>query len=176
MLNIIICGTPGTGKSTIIERLKSLLPQEKFRIVNVGKFAIENKCIEEERDDKLESEIIDEDKLLALLLPTLRENKLNIIETIHADVIPSDIVDWVFVCRTDNTKLYDRLKARNYNPEKMDNNLQAEIFQTILDEASECFGSSIISELTNNDDNDLERNVSEIETRIRSLLKSVEEK
>lgn len=37
--NILICGTPGTGKSTIGEMLST---EVGYRIIDVGKFAKEN--------------------------------------------------------------------------------------------------------------------------------------
>ena len=43
------------------------------------------------------------------------------------------------VGRTNNTLLYDRLKARGYKEAKVEENLQCEIFQTILDEAKESY-------------------------------------
>lgn len=173
MLNVVICGTPGTGKSSLIERLKQILPDD-FHYHNISKFAIENNCIAS-YDATLETHVIDEDKLTEKLEPLLIEKKLNIIECIHADLLPYDIVNWVFVCRTDNTKLYDRLKARNYSESKISNNVQAEIFQLVYDEALDCFGHSILTELESEEPEDLERNCKIVVERVNELRASLEE-
>lgn len=170
MLNIIVCGTPGTGKSSLIEKVKPELTQDKFNFINLSQYARENDCIAE-YDDKLDSHVLDEEKLDELLKVELKKGQQrNVIESIHGDVVPSELVDLVFVCRTDNTMLYDRLKERDYNEEKISNNMEAEIFQTILDEVRECFSESIIVELANNDLNDLESNAKILIERVRSKL------
>lgn len=169
MLNIVLCGTPGTGKSTLVERLKKELLD--FSFINLSQFAVENDCISG-YDGTLESHEIDEDKLEAKLKPILKSNQFNLVETIHADVLSPDLVDWVYICRADNTKLYDRLKARDYNEEKLSNNIQAEIFQTIADEAREVFDESKITELQNDEESDLDRNSATIIDNVRQLKAS----
>lgn len=170
---MVICGTPGTGKSSLIEQLKHTLPDE-FHYVNISLFAIENHCISS-YDATLETHVIDEDKLTEKLEPLLLEKRLNIIECIHADLLPSDIVDWVFVCRTDNTKLYDRLKARNYSESKISNNVQAEIFQLVYDEALDCFGDCILTELKSEEPEDLERNCRIVAEKVNELRAELKE-
>ena len=70
--------------------------------------------------------------------------------------------DIVFVLRADNTQLFDRLQQRNYNSKKMENNLQCEIFQTILDEARDSYEEQIVHELQSNSTDDLENNLEQI--------------
>lgn len=168
MLNIVICGTPGTGKSSLIERLKPALPAN-FNYVNISSYAIDNECISS-YDTTLETHVIDEDKLMTKLEPFLSEKKFNIIECIHADLLPPEFVDWVFVCRTDNTKLYDRLKARNYSENKISNNVQAEIFQLVYDEALDCFGDSILTELECEELSDIDRNSKIVVEKVNELI------
>ncbi|KAG9511183.1 FAP7, partial [Fragariocoptes setiger] len=165
MPNILICGTPGTGKSTIIQYLRNVVPQMNY--VNLGKFAIDNNCADE-FDETLDTHVINEDKLLGLVKPIL-ENNNNIIEYHHADVLPNEMIHAVFVCRSDNTKLYDRLAARGYSQIKINNNLEAEIFRLILDEAIEHFGSDKVHELSSNDVHEIESNVQLISDRINRL-------
>lgn len=166
MLTIVLCGTPGTGKSALIDRLKKNLSE--FNFINLSRFAIDNDCISS-YDDSLDSHEIDEDKLIPKLETELKMNHYNFVESIHADLLPPDLVDWVYVCRTDNTKLYDRLKARNYGEEKLTNNIQAEIFQTIHDEALEVFGASKLTEIQNDEEEDLERNCATIVENVNRL-------
>lgn len=169
MLNIVICGTPGTGKSSLIEKLKPEL--DEFHFITVSKFAIENDCVSS-YDGTLETHVLDEDKLLGKLEPLIAETKLNIIECIHADILPEDLVSWVYVCRTDNTLLYDRLKARGYNETKIANNVEAEIFQTIYDETLMNFNRSIVTLLVNDEENDLDKNLRIVVDNIQALIKN----
>lgn len=170
MLNIVVCGTPATGKSSLIEKVKPELSSDQFNFINLSKFALENDCIAE-YDDELESHVLEEDKLVDLLGKELKKGQQrNVIECIHGDVLPSELVDLLFVCRTNNTKLYDRLKARNYNEQKISNNMEAEIFQTILDEVRECFDESIIVELVNDELDDLDANAKSIIDKVRKKL------
>ena len=54
-------------------------------------------------------------------------------------LFPERWFDLVLVLRCNNTLLYDRLQSRQYSGRKLEENLQAEIFQTILDEAKESY-------------------------------------
>ena len=54
-------------------------------------------------------------------------------------LFPERWFDLVLVLRCNNTLLWDRLQARGYKGKKLEENLQAEIFQTILDEAKESY-------------------------------------
>lgn len=168
MYTVVICGTPGTGKTSLIEKIRPEL--EEFHFINLSKFAIEHECIEE-YDDKLDTQVIDEDKLLDQLESELKEKKLNVIECIHPDMLTNDLISQVFVCRTNNTLLYDRLKERNYNDDKISNNVQAEIFQTILDEARAVCEESMLIELENNQLDDLDKNAKLVVARIRKQMK-----
>ena len=68
----------------------------------------------------------------------------------------------MFVLRTETTKLFDRLQEKNYNHKKLENNLQCEIFQTILDEARESYDQQIVHELQSNSADDIENNLEQI--------------
>lgn len=172
MFNVLVCGTPGTGKSTLVDLLKNKLKDEhKFNYVNLSKFAIENSCTCG-YDETLASHDIDEDKLLDKLKPILETNKHNIVEAIEPDFLPSDLFHLVFVCRTNNTILYDRLSARGYSETKISENVTSEIFQQILDEAREFYNrdQSMVIELLNDHDQDLNKNVQTMLNEIGNRL------
>lgn len=169
MFNVMLCGTPGTGKSTLVERIKSDLDEHQFSYINISKFALANECTSN-FDEKLESHEIDEDKLLEKLRPILEANKRNIVEAIEPDLLPADLFNLAFVCRTDNTILYDRLKRRNYSEAKISENVSAEIFQVIADEAREAFDHSQVIELVNEHEEDLNKNARLIVDNIRQRL------
>ena len=70
--------------------------------------------------------------------------------------------------RTDSTKLYDRLKARNYPEPKLQENLDSEIMEVLLDEARQSYAEEIVVELRSDEADDIEKNVGRIETWIKS--------
>lgn len=61
--NILITGTPGTGKSTVATKVANILG---FTLVNVSQVAIENEFVES-YDEDVDSFNLDEDKLLDFL-------------------------------------------------------------------------------------------------------------
>lgn len=154
--NVIVCGTPGTGKTSLIAKLKPLM--KSFYFINLSQYAIEYDCVFQ-HEKGLETKAIDRKKLLRQIEPILRLYNRNVIEVIHATTLPKDLVNFIFVVRTDNTILYDRLKSRGYNESKLKNNVEAEIFQLISDEAKLKFGESVVTELYNNEPADLDKNV-----------------
>lgn len=154
--NIIVCGTPGTGKTSLIEKLKPRL--RRYYFINLSQYALDWDCVLS-HERALETRAIDRKKLLRQIEPILRLYRHNVIEVIHSTTLPKDFVNYVFVCRTDNTILYDRLKERGYNEAKLKNNVEAEIFQLIADEAKTKFGEAIVTELYNNEPADLDKNV-----------------
>ena len=118
--NILITGTPGTGKSTLCESLKNSI--ENVNVINVGQFAKENGCLGE-WDEKYDCHELDEDKVLDELEEIL--SKGNCIVDYHiTDIFPERWFDAVFVLRTETSKLYGRLENRKYNDKKLQDNVQ----------------------------------------------------
>lgn len=92
----------------------------------------------------------------------------HIIDWHVCDVFPKSWIDLVVVLRTDSAKLYDRLKARNYPEQKLQENLDSEIMEVLLDEARESYNEEIVVELRSDEADDIEDNVGRIETWIKS--------
>ena len=130
-----MAGTPGVGKTTLCQKLCRKV--ESLKHVNVGDFAKENDCLEE-WDDELQCHVLDEDKIVDELEDLVASGGL-VIDHHVTDFFPERWFDIVFVLRTDNTTLYDRLTARGYEGKKLDNNMECEIFQTILVKLLKCF-------------------------------------
>ncbi len=87
----------------------------------------------------------------------------------HAcDLFPQSWIDLVVVLRTDSTKLFDRLKARNYPEQKLQENLDTEIMEVLLHEARESYDAEIVVELRSDDADDIQDNVGRIETWIKT--------
>lgn len=78
--------------------------------------------------------------------------------------------DIVFVLRTDNSVLYERLENRGYSGKKLEDNIQCEIFQTILDEARDSYKVDIVHELPSNNPEDLEDNLEKISAWIQQYV------
>jgi len=86
-------------------------------------------------------------------------------------MIQEDLIDFVFVLRTKNEQLYDRLEKRGYEGKKLEENLQCEIFQTILDEAKQLFDEEQIVELESNEMSDLDTNCERVCDWIKMWIK-----
>ncbi|XP_014474700.1 PREDICTED: adenylate kinase isoenzyme 6 [Dinoponera quadriceps] len=155
--NILITGTPGVGKS-----LMSRMLSEKSGLVwlDVSKLAIENECLEE-YDEVYQCRVLDEEKLLDGMENLMNEGG-KIVDYHGAEFFPERWFDIVFVLRTDNTILYDRLKERGYSGKKLEDNIDCEIFQTILEEARTSYREEIVHELMSNNMDQLADNVKRI--------------
>lgn len=87
----------------------------------------------------------------------------------HAcDLFPVSWIDLVVVLRTDTTKLYDRLKARQYPEKKLQENMDSEIMEVLLEEAKGAYDEEIVVELRSDEAEDVEGNVERIERWIES--------
>ena len=184
--NILITGTPGVGKSNLCRALLEEDP-DGIQWINIGAFAKENNYLGD-YDETYECHELDEDKIIDELESTMdralesnekpmsnnitRLSRTVLIDHQVTDFFPERWFDIVFVLRTDNTILYDRLgeKGRGYSGKKLEDNIQCEIFQTILDEAKESYPEEIVHELPSNTDEDLKQNVSRISSWISQWL------
>nr|XP_039267173.1 adenylate kinase isoenzyme 6-like [Styela clava] len=155
--NVLITGTPGTGKSTLAEELASCV---NMKYINIGEIAKENELYTG-YDEELECQILDEDGVIDILEDTLSEGG-NIVDYHSSDFFPERWFDIVFVLRTDNTILYNRLEKRGYNAKKIQNNVQCEIFQSILDETKAAYKDGIVHELPSNTPDDMQNNLDQI--------------
>ncbi|XP_028397464.1 adenylate kinase isoenzyme 6-like isoform X1 [Dendronephthya gigantea] len=156
--NILITGTPGTGKTVLGMELSK---RTEMNYVNVGDLAKENNFYEgwdEERD----CHVIDEDRVLDELEDIMGEGG-NIIDYHACEFFPERWFDIVFVLRTDNTVLYNRLEKREYSEKKIQENVECEIFQSILEEARESYSTDIVHECVSNTPEEMERNLDNIQ-------------
>ncbi|KAI4281331.1 MAG: hypothetical protein L6R38_003767 [Xanthoria sp. 2 TBL-2021] len=159
--NIIITGTPGVGKTTLCESLTSITDLKHLAINRVAK---EREC-HDGWDDASNSWIVDEDKILDAIEDEVKQGGY-LIDWHACDLFPESWIDLVIVLRSDPTTLYDRLKARSYSEQKLQENMDAEIMEVLLDEAREAFDGELVIELQSNTSDDTEGNTSRIETWI----------
>ena len=161
--NILICGTPGTGKSTLCTELSNKFNNSLYHPVSE---IAETNNFYEGYDQALQTKILDEDKLLDELETRLGNERdpsiINIVEYHHSELFPERWFDLVVCLRTDNTILFERLENRNYGRNKIENNVQSEIFGDLAEEARESYASKTVIELPSNDLDDMEENLEKI--------------
>ncbi|XP_013790022.1 adenylate kinase isoenzyme 6-like [Limulus polyphemus] len=155
--NVLVTGTPGTGKSTLCSEISQISGLEWLNIGEIAKAG----QLYDGYDEVLECPVIDEDQMVDELEDKMTDGG-KIIDYHGCDFFPQRWFDVVFVLRTNNTILYDRLATRGYRGHKLESNIECEIFQTLLDEAKESYNSQIVYELQSNTPDDLEDNIEKI--------------
>ncbi|KAB2068759.1 hypothetical protein ES319_A08G053800v1 [Gossypium barbadense] len=161
--NILVTGTPGTGKTTTSS---ALAEATNLRHINIGDL-VKEKNLHDGWDDDLQCHVINED-LVCDELEDVMEEGGNIVDYHGCDFFPERWFDLVVVLQTDNTVLYDRLSKRGYEGAKLSNNMECEIFQVLLEEAKESYSEDIVKALKSNNIDDITRNVSSLTDWIRS--------
>jgi adenylate kinase len=155
--NILITGTPGTGKTTLGAELAK---RSGLNYVNVGDLAKEEQLYEG-FDEEYHCPVLDEDRVIDELEDRMSQGG-NIVDYHGCEFFPERWFDIVFVLRTDNSILYKRLEQRGYEGRKLRENVECEIFQTILEEAQESYRKEIVHELASNTPDDMESNLTQI--------------
>ncbi|PVU85887.1 hypothetical protein BB560_006870 [Smittium megazygosporum] len=155
--NILITGTPGTGKTTTAELLGLATGKQ---VLTVGEYAKREKLFLE-YDEEFDTHYMDEDRVLDGMEEELKEGNV-IVEHHSCDLFPERWFDLVVVLRTGTEKLYDRLVERGYNEKKVQENMECEIMTVVLEDALECYDNSIVMELESNSVEDMESNVEKI--------------
>ena len=132
---MIICvtGTPGTGKTTVAKILQKMLD---FEYIDVMKLIKKNKLYDY-FDTKTKSYIVDVDKVVPALTKELKSVKNAIVDSHLSHYLPKKCVDLCIVTKCELKELKKRLQKRKYSPEKVRENLDAEIFGVCLYEAKE---------------------------------------
>lgn len=115
----------------------------------------------EEYDEVYKCPILNEDKLMDGMEEAMR-NGGNIVDYHSCEFFPERWFDIVFILRTNNTTLYDRLTDRGYAGKKLEDNIDCEIFQTVLEEARSSYKPEIVHELQSNTTKELEDNLNRI--------------
>lgn len=125
---ITVTGTPGTGKTSITEKLGDLLD---YKVVHLNEFYEEHDIGEK---DNYGEKTIDTEKMAETLDKKLDKDKNIIIEGHLSHHIESD---YCIVLRCNPGELEERLSKRDYSKQKIEDNVQSEILDLILVEAIE---------------------------------------
>ncbi|KAL6235433.1 hypothetical protein BDW75DRAFT_230280 [Aspergillus navahoensis] len=162
--NIIITGTPGVGKTVHCEQLAQ---DTGLRHLSINQIAKDRGCYET-YDEELKTWVVDEDRLLDAIEDEVLKGGF-LIDWHACDLFPKSWIDLVVVLRCPSTStLYDRLNSRGYHETKLQENLDAEIFGVLIEEAREGFDEEIVVELNSEVDGDVEANCARIASWIEN--------
>ena len=155
--NILITGTPGTGKTSTAQ-----IAAEKsgFTWINVGDLVKKHEC-HEGMDGEFDSYILDEDKLCDVMEPILGEGGC-IVDFHSPEFFPERWFELVLVLRTRTEILFDRLEGRGYSEKKRSENMECEIMEIVSEAAKESYAAEIVYELQSNTVEELESNVERV--------------
>ncbi|NHJ46882.1 MAG: AAA family ATPase [Asgard group archaeon] len=149
---ILISGTPGVGKTTIGNILKS----KGYPIIKLNELVI-SEGLYYGHDYTRDSVIIDEDILQDYIVEKLAKiSDLVFIEGHTVELIPPKFVDLIIVLRCNPGILRSRLKSsRDYSRPKIEENVQAEIMDECLLNMKEKFPQTTLIEIdTSNQETD----------------------
>jgi adenylate kinase len=144
--NILIAGTPGVGKTTTCNELLSLASQSSpplnLKHLSINDIVKERSC-HTGYDEQLQTLIVDEDKLMDEVEKEIADGQGDggwVIDWHSTAGFAVRWVDLVVVLRCQETNtLYDRLMSRGYKDEKVQENMDAEIFAVVSEEAREAW-------------------------------------
>lgn len=165
---LLICGTPGTGKTFICQALakKMNIQNKKVEIINISELVIKEKLYFE-FDDEIDSAIIDDKmlkrRLLKLVHDMKEKNDLVVLESHSVGCIPRNIIDYIIVLQVNTQVHYDRLSIRKYSSRKIDENIDCEIMQVVLEDVINYFPNITNVSLPNNTSSDANKILKHIE-------------
>eukprot|EP00796_Vickermania_ingenoplastis_P005940 gene5940-4249_t len=168
-INILITGTPGTGKTSMTTLLAETLPD--FIPIEVGKLVKENHWFSE-YDSELDTHIIeeaDEDAMLDYLEPIMVERGNHIVDYHSSELFPERWFHLVVVLKTRTETLYDRLQKRGYKEVKVSENMEAEIQCVCEMEARDSYKEEIILVRDNDTLEDMEQTVELIAEKVAEM-------
>lgn len=121
-----ITGTPGTGKTSVAERLGDILGYEVIAVNDVA----ERDTVETATDEQRNVKEIDVPSLVEEIERDIGTDA--IIDGHMSHHVPADLT---VVLRCDPDELEQRLEAKGWSEEKQDENIEAEVLDIILQEA-----------------------------------------
>ena len=134
---IIVTGCVGTGKTTLA---KQIAEKKQAKYVDVNNL-IKKYKLSTGHDKKRNCRIVSIMKLNSTLIKIIKEARKNnqslVIDSHLSHYLPKEYVDLCIVTKCNVIKLLSRLKERGYSKEKIQENLDAELFDVCYNEAKE---------------------------------------
>ncbi|KAJ9603244.1 factor activating pos9 [Cladophialophora chaetospira] len=177
--NIIITGTPGVGKTTTAAQILSLAssssPSINLKHLSINDLVKTREC-HSGYDEELQTLIVDEDKLMDEVEKEIEDGDGEggwVIDWHSTAGFAVRWVDLVVVLRCEETNvLFDRLSARGYKDNKVQENMDAEIFGVVSEEAKEGWEEEgQVVELKSVEAEDIEENAERIMQWVKSWVK-----
>ena len=168
--NMIITGTPGVGKTTTATQLLSLASSAstplKLKHLSINDLVKTREC-HTGYDEDLQTLMVDEDKLMDEVEKEIDDGEGEggwVIDWHSTAGFAVRWVDLVVVLRCEETDvLFDRLTARGYNDKKVQENMDAEIFGVVTEEAKDGWDEEgEVVELKSVEAEDIEENAERI--------------
>ncbi|KAJ1806858.1 factor activating pos9 [Coemansia sp. RSA 2523] len=155
--NILVTGTPGTGKTTTSELIALAAGLEK---VTVGEL-VKERSLHDGYNEEFDTYWLNEDKVVDEMEDMLAGGGM-CVDFHTCGMFPERWFDLVVVLRADTDKIYDRLEKRGYKQNKVQENIECEIMQVVLEEAQESYQPEIVMELASNTVEQMEANVEKV--------------
>lgn len=159
-MNIALTGTPGTGKTSVAEKLEN----KKYSVINLNDLSSEKNFFKG-YDKKRDSKIIDIKKLNNYIKKNISTDIICILDSHISHLVKS--VDKVFLLRCHPEELRLRLKKKQWKKTKIDENIEAEILDIILCETLEVHKKDNVFEIDTT-----KKNLEEVAEIVDSLIKN----
>jgi len=178
--NIIVTGTPGVGKTTTATQLLSLAssssPAVNLKHLSINDLVKSREC-HSGYDEDLQTLIVDEDKLMDEVEKEISDGEGEggwVIDWHSTEGFAVRWVDLVVVLRCEDTNvLFDRLTSRGYRDNKVQENMDAEIFGVVSEEAKDGWGEEgHVVELKSVEADDIEENAERIMQWVQNWVKN----
>jgi adenylate kinase len=132
-----LTGTPGTGKKSVSPILARLLGMEDVRL---------NSMAEGYSERSGDGDLLVDVKLLARRVAQRGTAGAVFSGHLLSDVLPPSRADFIAVLRCEPSTLKRRLSARGYSPQKVLENVEAELIGVVLDGAIRRYGAPKVHE------------------------------
>lgn len=132
---LCVTGVAGSGKTHFA---KKLAEGENYKYIDVNKIIEENKEVVTGYDEKLQTKIVNTDKLNKILVKLIKNSKENLVIDSHlSHYLDNKYVDKVYVIKCNVKELKNRLEKRGYSKYKIEQNVEAELMDVCSQEAKE---------------------------------------
>jgi len=141
---VVVTGTPGTGKTTISKQLADQIGATYLPLTQL----VIDKRLHEAIDRRRRTRIVNLRRTRAFLAKSLStERKLLVIDSHIPDAIPREYVRNILVLRCHPRILEARLRRKGWGPQKIRENVLAEILDSCYVVATSYYGPRRIAQL-----------------------------